>query len=38
VPDLLHDGWYTADEIAALLGVDAAPMAYRFAPTNRSSG
>lgn len=25
-PDLLHDGWYTTDEVAALLGVDASTL------------
>ncbi|WP_338315364.1 helix-turn-helix domain-containing protein [Streptomyces bohaiensis] len=24
--DLLHDGWYTTDEVAALLGVDASTL------------
>jgi predicted DNA-binding transcriptional regulator AlpA len=25
-PDLLHDGWYTTDEVAELLGVDASTL------------
>ena len=25
-PDLLHDGWYTTDEVAELLGVDSSTL------------
>lgn len=25
-PDLLHGGWYTTDEVAALIGVDASTL------------